>query len=190
MAFFTKSEARNAFRAASVSKTADQFLRESLASPLNTGFDVFLSHSYEDKELMLGVKLLLEREGAKVYLDWMTDGHLDRSRVTAETANLLRTRMKQSKSLIFAATTNSPSSKWMPWELGYFDGAKPGHVSIIPLVDPGQVFVGQEYLSLYPVVEKKLTNLGVERPVVTRQDGDIALGRFMKGDLSSRPNAY
>jgi hypothetical protein len=42
----------------------------------------------------------------------------------------------------------------MPWELGYFDGFKPGYVWILPLVmDYDSEFKGQEYLGLYPTVE-------------------------------------
>lgn len=63
--------------------------------------------------------------------------------------------MRQSKSLIFYTSENSPDSKWMPWELGFFDGNKPGHVAILPLVKTqGASFSGQEYLGLYPPVEE------------------------------------
>ncbi|TGS08549.1 outer membrane beta-barrel protein, partial [Mesorhizobium sp. M1C.F.Ca.ET.187.01.1.1] len=37
------------------------------------------------------------------------------------TAELLRTRMRQSKTLIYVHSNNSPGSRWMPWELGFFD---------------------------------------------------------------------
>ena len=45
---------------------------------------------------------------------------------------------------------NASSSRWMPWELGYFDGTHgPEKVAICPIVmGPGQ-HVGQEYLNLY-----------------------------------------
>ena len=43
----------------------------------------------------------------------------------------------------------------MPWELGYFDGFKPRHVWILPLVaESDSEFKGQEYLGLYPPIEK------------------------------------
>jgi hypothetical protein len=43
----------------------------------------------------------------------------------------------------------------MPWELGYFDGFRPGHVAVLPIVKyDGQSFVGQEYLGLYPCIEE------------------------------------
>jgi hypothetical protein len=43
----------------------------------------------------------------------------------------------------------------MPWELGYFDGFKPDCVAIMPVLDhPTGSFNGQEYLGLYPIVQK------------------------------------
>ena len=43
----------------------------------------------------------------------------------------------------------------MPWELGYFDGFRPDSISILPLVENyDSEWAGQEYLGLYPVIEK------------------------------------
>ena len=93
--------------------------------------------------------------GQKVYIDWVVDKQLSRDSVTKETAETLRNRMKQSSKLLYLATDNASSSKWMPWELGYFDGLKPGKVAILPLVDSvDSSFQGQEYLGLYPALDK------------------------------------
>jgi hypothetical protein len=54
------------------------------------------------------------------------------------------------------------------WELGYFDGFRPNHVAILPLVKAaGSGFAGQEYLGLYPYVED-----------ISFLNGDGALGVF------------
>jgi len=43
----------------------------------------------------------------------------------------------------------------MPWELGFFDGFRPDGVAIMPVLDsPMDSFRGQEYLGLYPIVQK------------------------------------
>src|SRR2546421_12943190 len=123
MAFLTESRARSAAPYQTRSY-AEAELRKSAATPLSTTFDVFLSHSFLDAQIILGVKELLEAEGLRVYVDWIEDAQLDRSRVTAKTADLLRNRMRHSESLIFATSATSSQSKWMPWELGYFDGFK------------------------------------------------------------------
>lgn len=159
--FYTKAEARAAAASAKQNfkrygKASTRILREEAnASTSYEKFDIFLSHASKDADLILGVKAILENMGYKVYVDWIEDSQLDRSRVTPDTADLLRVRMRQSNSLIWVATEAASESKWMPWELGYFDGYKPKQVAILPLVDNAtDVFKGQEYLALYPVVDK------------------------------------
>lgn len=157
--YFTKTEARAAARGVTghqINASAGGVLRKAMESVQDfQSFDIFLSHAVADAELVLGVKQLLEQQGAEVYVDWSYDPQLDRSKVNADTAALLRLRMRQSKSLLYLATEASTSSKWMPWELGFFDGYQPGGVAIFPVLDKEtDVFVGQEYLGLYPKVTK------------------------------------
>jgi hypothetical protein len=153
VAFLTESRARSAARYQTRSLIEAE-LRKSATTSLAARFDVFLSHSFLDAEIILGVKELLESEGLQVYVDWIEDAQLDRAYVTAKTADRLRTRMRHSQSLIFATSATSSASKWMPWELGYFDGFRPGYVAILPLVSTaGADFLGQEYLALYPYIE-------------------------------------
>lgn len=116
-------------------------------------FDIFLSHAREDETLVLGVLGVLELLGYTVYVDWVVDQQLDRTRVTAGHADLLRQRMRASRCLLYMTTVNSASSVWMPWELGYFDGHKPGQVAILPVLEEGRIFHGQEFLGLYPAIE-------------------------------------
>jgi hypothetical protein len=129
-------------------------IKQAAAAPMSKDFDVFLSHSSEDAEVIAGVKILLEREGMSVYVDWLEDPEADRSNVTPQTANMLRARMNHCGSLLYASSKSSAQSKWMPWELGYFDGRRPGCVGILPIVaSAGEIFRGQEYLGLYPNYE-------------------------------------
>lgn len=65
----------------------------------------------------------------------------------------------------------------MPWELGYFDGRKPVRVAILPLPSSSySSFVGQEYLGLYPNVERGISwrsgrrGLGVSTSETTASD--------------------
>ena len=101
--------------------------------------------------LILGVKLTLEDYGFSVYVDWITDPKLNRASVTPETAQALRDRMGQCKNLVYVSTRSATTSKWMPWELGYFDGHMPGHVAVLPIDGVGTgAWDGQEYIGLYP----------------------------------------
>ena len=57
-------------------------------------YDIFLSHSYMDKELVCAVVDLFNSAGYSIYIDWMNDQQLNRSEVTATTADILRKRMR------------------------------------------------------------------------------------------------
>lgn len=157
MRYFTTADAKNA---SSLKVRSYQNARDILRDDVKkfhrfNSYDIFLSHTFSDSELVLGVKELLEDRGYSVYVDWIEDPHLDRSNVTKEVAQYIRDRIRTCKSLVFATSDNSSRSKWMPWELGYFDGYRPGKVSILPLLETeSSTFKGQEYLSLYPIMGK------------------------------------
>lgn len=193
MAYITKDEAKQAARTRlqkSLGSTSTQILREAIraASTVET-FDVFLSHSSEDSEIVLGIREILVSLGLVVYVDWIDDPQLDRGSVTSENADMLRRRMRSSKSLIFLTTKNSVSSRWMPWELGYFDGLRTGLIGILPIVDySGASFSGQEYLGLYPLVERlPLTGGGSRFCVVERSGkGYRFLDEFARGQTTVR----
>lgn len=158
MAFLTESELRlKAARIVRVAqKSASNLIEASRNYPRDHEFDIFLSHSFRDADLILGLKQELEDFKYSVYVDWIVDKELERSKVTKDTADLLKVRMQHCKCLIFSTSENSPNSKWMPWELGYFDALK-GKVAILPIVqqtDNSDNFRGQEYLGLYPYVVK------------------------------------
>jgi len=153
---FTESRIRQrAQRKVGTLKTARTVLKEEVATAkTRTSFDIFLSHSTSDAEIILGVKGVLEDYGKTVYVDWLEDPQLDRSNVTPATAEVIRLRMRQCKSLIYVHTANSRSSKWMPWELGYFDGFN-GAVAILPITQNQQSnYEGQEYLGIYPYLDE------------------------------------
>ena len=135
------------------------------ASPVPT-FDIFLSHAYADAHLILGIYYGLTRTKFSVYVDWIYDPQLNRNSVNAKTANTVRGRIKQSKSLLFVTTPNSPASKWMPWECGVMDGYK-GKVAILPVItQQPQTYQGQEYLGICPYID---SNLDVHTPGSQRE---------------------
>lgn len=157
MAFFTLESIN--IKASGINKTAaDSSLTESVkkARESDKTFDIFLSHSFLDAKQILVIKDEIEKMGYSVYVDWIEDKHLERDNVTKKTAKILQRRMNQCKSLFYATTENYQESKWMPWEMGYFDGIK-SKVAILPVleIDPGdERYVGTEYLGLYPYVTK------------------------------------
>jgi len=156
MTFITVSRAKDAARVRwGTEVRAIAEVKKSANAPIDTIFDVFISHSYEDADVIAGVKAIIEGTGLSAYVDWIEDAQLDRSQVSPATADQLRKRMNNCRFLLFVTSSASPHSKWMPWELGYFDGLKRGKVGIFPIVKKdGDDFHGQEYLGLYPLYQE------------------------------------
>lgn len=174
MTFYTQMEARSAaqsFEKRSGLTASAALAKSAAAATAESHFDIFLCHSFPDAELALGAKRLLEQRSLSVYVDWINDPQADRSKVTPATAELLRTRMQACSSLVYAMSPTAPNSKWMPWELGYFDGLRGSSIAIMPLLQAKtDTYLGQEYLGLYPTIEKLLSG-GRETPFVTRRTG-------------------
>lgn len=139
MALFNEAQLRSLARTRTSrlhESTTDSLQKSVKAATEKSAFDVFLSHSYLDKELIVGITEGLERLGWVVYVDWREDTQLNRDKVTKETAEIVRSRIIQSKSLFFATTDGALDSRWMPWELGYMDGKK-GKAAIFPVSQTG-----------------------------------------------------
>lgn len=154
MALFQESFLRN--RAAAgrqLHESASTVLvKKATASAGTQKFDIFLSHSFDDKDIVLGIWLALEDMGYSVYVDWIHDPNLSRTKVTKETAEVLRYRMRSSKSLFFATSSASATSKWMPWELGFKDGHNK-KAAVLPIAQTTtDNYTGQEYLGVYPYI--------------------------------------
>lgn len=190
MALLAESDVRaRARRSPDILAKADSALIERVQKQERVeSYDVFLSHAYEDKELILGVALTIEDLGFKVYIDWRDDSQLDRARVTRETAAKLRERMQNSRSLLFSTTTQAKNSKWMPWELGYKDGHS-GRVAILPVSTSDAAsdkYSGQEYLGIYPYMTKDLNKNGNTKLWVHRSETNYVLfDAWLKGEEPS-----
>lgn len=165
MALFTEDSLRSrarkqAFRGTfyTYESKARSMLAESVTNQVNLSaqnktFDIFLSHSSTDAEVVAGLKLELEDLGYSVYVDWIEDPLLSRTNVTKATALALKVRMNHCTALLYAFSENASNSKWMPWELGYFDGIK-GTVAVLPIANTSKhSFQGSEYLGIYYYIQ-------------------------------------
>ena len=99
MALFTEQQIRNRFKIEKSRRllrtfSAETVLNEGRISDSTKTYDIFLSHSSKDDELIAGLKLILEDLGYSVYVDW-NDNQLNPDNVTLETAKVLRERMSQ-----------------------------------------------------------------------------------------------
>jgi len=187
MALFTEKSLRDAAnivrKSEGFTRSANRILLESAVASTGQSFDIFLSHSFNDAELVLGLKNKLNEYGHSVYVDWIEDTQLDRSKVNRETAAVLRERMKCCRSLFYAVTSNSSSSKWMPWECGFFD-AHGGKVAICPITNTAESsYAGQEYLGLYPYTVEEYDNGNRKRIYVEYSPTEYnTLEAWLKGE--------
>ena len=141
------------------------------------GYDIFLSHSYDDSRIVKILKEMLEGAGWRVYVDWIEDNRLNRSRVTPGTAGILRRQMNSCESLIYLTSQAAVNSLWMPWELGYMD-AKTGRVAVAPILDEHEDFEGREYLGLYPYLDLTSDSFYIHR----NPDKWVGFTKWMAGE--------
>lgn len=166
---------------------------KTLTQIMQSRFDIFLSHAVRDSELVLGLKEILEATGRVVYIDWIDDPALDRSQVSGRTAEVLRRRMRESDSLLYLHTRYSQVSRWMPWELGFFDGLK-GNVAILPVIpDGGRLdFEREEFLQIYPKVDvidvTGTPSLHVNRARRTESGDYLSFNAWLKSPDKLRPD--
>ena len=121
-------------------------------------YDLFLSHSSFDSELLLSLKSVLNHSNVNVYVDWVSDRNaLKRELTNANTANTIIERLKSSKALLYIHTQASQNSKWTPWELGFFHALK-GKICIY---NPDNIEKAP-YLDIYPIVVLEEGKLFVE----------------------------
>ena len=173
MAFLSQDEMRErAQRRAVRERTSVEENLRVASRDHSSSYDIFLSQTIRDAELVLGVYDLLTELGFCVFCDWINTPEIDRGAVTPANADYLRQIMQRSKSFLFLDTEGAAQSLWMCWELGWFDGHD-GHVAILPVLSEGlTTYRGREFLGLYPYVEiDGQGNLKIVRPSATNSRG-------------------
>ena len=94
--------------------TPQDLLKAIYNSPLEQmkHYDLFLSHSYKDKDKLIELKDSLNAMGLNVYMDWVNDkDELPRDLTCAETAEVITERIKASKAIFYVHTNVSQDSK-------------------------------------------------------------------------------
>lgn len=130
-----------------------ELLLENKYFAANQRYDLFISHSFQDKELVEVLYNKFKEAGYRVYIDWKEETLQNRGNVSSETAKILKNHMNNCLGLLYIATASITNSKWCPWELGYADGKK-NTAAILPILkDEHSQYKGQEYLGIYPYVD-------------------------------------
>lgn len=135
-------------------------------------FDVFLSHSSLDREVIIQFYKKLNLLKLHVYIDWVNDKHpLQRNLTNENTAKSILQRLRKSKVLICYISEASIKSQWTPWEVGYFDGlGKP-----VFIYNPDNIDL-PPFLKIYPSSE--LTN---DLLFVEHENQPLKLDELIKG---------
>jgi len=175
MALFNKRDLIQKFAEGGIVKGFSDYKILIEAQDRTKKYDIFLSHSYLMVDQIYILKEQIEIYGFSVYVDWIDDNVLSRDNVTKDTAKILQNRMKNCHSLIYAHSIESTTSKWMPWELGFFDGYN-GKVAILPIEEQAtgtNDYSGQEYLGIYPYITKENDESGKNQLYVNEGSPEI-----------------
>lgn len=163
--FITKSQLINASKGddkESVVKLSSRMDKVTMLIKGREAFEVsiFLSHSHKDKELVYFLFYIFKRLNVNVYVDWL-DSDLSYP-PTGETAIKIKQKIKENKKFILLATNEAIASKWCNWELGLGDENRYiNDIALLPIADNSGVWKGNEYLQIYPYIDKdyKFLNL-------------------------------
>jgi hypothetical protein len=112
---------------------------------------VFLSHSSADDEHVDRVVLFFREFDAIVYAD-NYDKTLPKPPSPA-TATVLKDRIANTRRFVVLVSSNSRSSRWIPWEIGIADGKKGvAPLAILPVTanSDEETWTLAEYFGLYP----------------------------------------
>ena len=114
--------------------------------------NIFLSHSHLDKTIVSKISLLFNKLDTQLYVDWL-DKTLPET-TSKQTADALKTKIRDSRHFLFLATYHGLRSKWCNWEIGIADTIKQGNkIAILPIETKSGNWAGNEYLHLYPVMK-------------------------------------
>lgn len=173
MALLREDEIRDrARRRAQAGRVTVEEALQALARRRRDRYDIFLSQTIRDAEIVLGVYDVLAEAGYTVFCDWIEAPLRDRHEVSPANAAFVRAVMGICDTLLFIDSPGASQSLWMSWELGWFDGAR-GPVAILPVASGHSChYYGREFLSLYPYVTlDENGHLSVVRPAVTSPAG-------------------
>ena len=130
-------------------------------------FDVFISHSIANTALVDRLLQHLNDLGLVAFVDWKNDSEdLKRSKSNQFTAEVIKLRLRQSKSLLLIRSKESDSSIWVAWELGYFSAL---NRQITIFETGGNLDDSPEFIGGYSKVEFRDSKLQVS-------DGEFAGG--------------
>lgn len=173
MSIFTEQEFRNiANQKAGPRGLSGAVNEQRTFSKTNSSTSIFLSHSHLDKAKIEQAKLFFENLGLSIYVDWADQTMPERTNgITAQ--RIKNQIINLNDKFILLATNSAVSSKWCNWEVGIADTFKLStkKMALLPLADNSGNWNGNEYLQIYPRIEKNQLQFGGEGYFVWFPDG-------------------
>lgn len=84
-------------------------------------YDLFLSHSYQERDKVRSFVKKANAAGLSCYVDWTADREfLRRSMISDYTKEVLKFRMQHAKKLLYLSSNRSRASEWVAFELQYY----------------------------------------------------------------------
>lgn len=137
-------------------------------------FDVFISHSSTNEEMLIPLFRKLNKAGMVAYIDWVNDRErLPRETCCAETAAVLGERIRQSRLFLFVVSDESLQSTWCAWELGF--AAAVGIPIYLYAVQEASIPL-PEFLRAYPIIDLSDEVLNVNRTGICIDGRDLPTG--------------
>lgn len=118
---------------------------------------IFLSHSHYDRAIIEESKIFFENLGVSIYVDWADETMPERT--NRVTANKIKNQIISiDDKFVLLATNNALASKWCNWEVGIADPFKlpKNKMALLPIAENDGSWLGNEYLQLYPRIEKDI----------------------------------
>ena len=156
---------RNQFESIAQSKAGIRGLRgvvneSRMFSKTTASTSIFLSHSHYDKSVVEQAKIFFENLGISIYVDWADETMPERT--NGSTAQKIKNQIITiNDKFVLLATNNGVASKWCNWEVGIADPFKlpKKKIALLPLADNSGTWNGNEYLQIYPRIEKIKTQI-------------------------------
>ena len=136
-------------------------------------YDIFLSHSSKDRELIVSLTHELNHLGFTVYVDWISDREdMARVKANADMPRVLMARMKASRAFVLVLTDNAALSGWVTWEIGYYMSTDK-KLCVLDLAGPATK--RPEFIQMHPSVSRKNEFL-----IVSENEKETELQEWLK----------
>lgn len=155
MTFFTRDQFSSVANSRAGTKTFSKFILESRDETSSGKItSIFLSHCHTDKDLVGQAIAFFKGFNISIYVDWMDETMPEKP--NGVTAQRIKNKIILNDKFVLLASNSAIASMWCNWEAGIGDTYKlaKDKMLILPLADSRGHWTGNEYLQIYPRVER------------------------------------